>query len=366
MKIGVLTSSRADYSVYYPLLKKLQDDPFFELSIIAFGTHLSPYHGETVSLIEADGFNVSHKISSIIIGDSPETIASSIGQTMIKFSSLWAQEKFDFVLALGDRFEMFAAVSALLPFNGKVVHLHGGETTTGAIDNAYRHSISHMSYLHFVSTEAYKLRLSGILGSNENIVISGALSIESLANQEIMSKEALSADLGLDFTKPVILFTFHPETAQFEANKNHITEILTAFDELKQFQILITMPNVDTMGNLIRSAILKYAESNDQITIKESLGMKRYFSAMRHAALMLGNSSSGFVEASYFPTKVVNLGHRQDGRLITPNIINSAITKADILQSVYRIYNSPPTGPINVYGTGQASEIIVQTLKKLK
>ena len=365
LKVAVLTSSRADYSIYFPLLKQLKADDYFELEIIAFGTHLSEQHGATYKAIEKDGFEVKHKIENLLKGDHPKDISESQGATMIAFADFWSEHTFDLVFCLGDRFEMFSAVSAGVPFNVKFAHIHGGETTLGAIDNVYRHSISLMSKFHFVTCKAYNDKLKSLLGKDQKIFNVGALSIDNLKNLKLYSKPKMIELFGLDLNKPSILFTFHPETVSFEKNEVYIQEIIKAFQLLKEYQLVITMPNADTMGNLIRCYLEKYFAEVKNVFAIENFGTLGYLSAMKHCKMMLGNTSSGFVEASYFPTPVVNLGSRQDGRLRNRHIFDVEIKKASIVQKVREISQGTHLLNENSYGAGDTAVTICKILKEI-
>jgi len=239
MKIGVLTSTRADFGIYLPLLKQLRSDDFFQIEIIAFGTHLSNRFGNTVNEIYGEGFEVAHNIDTIPLDDSSLEISKSIGETIQKFASFWASHAFDMILALGDRYEMFAAVVAATPFNLRVAHIHAGETTLGAIDNAYRHSISLMSLILFASTEVYKNRAIEICQRPEDVYNVGALSIDNLKTEVLFNIEEFHEKFNIDLSIPTILSTFHPETVNFDKNELYISEILNAFDQLhKRYQIV--------------------------------------------------------------------------------------------------------------------------------
>lgn len=364
MKVAVLTSSRADYSIYLSLLKKLKDDPYFDLSIIAFGTHLSPFHGYTINQIKTDKLPISHQVESIVIGDDPETITSSIGLTATKFASIWAKEHFDIVFALGDRFEMFAAVLASVPFNLKIAHIHGGETTLGAIDNIFRHSISLMSKIHFVSTETYKSKLISLLGTESHIYNVGALSIENLMNLQLLSINEFKIKYDIDLSKKTVLCTFHPETVSFEKNDVYINELLSAISKLVEYQIVFTMPNIDTMGSHIRKKIIDFKATRDHIIVVESFGTIGYLTAMKYCSFILGNSSSGFVEASFFPKKVINIGRRQKGRIQTKNIYNCEITEKEITSTIYKAIHDPEPQKSTPYGDGTTSDKIISYLKQ--
>lgn len=364
MIIGVLTSSRADYGIYLPLLRMLKSDKEIDLRILAFGTHLSSKYGTTVNNIIEDGFNVYRKIETLPESDAPRDISLSIGKTITNFSHVWEKEKFDLVFALGDRYEMFAAVSSILPFNIPIAHIHGGETTLGAIDNAFRHSISCMANYHFVTTQEYFDKVREIKGSSDGIFNVGALSIDSLVQMKFLTTNEFSEKYGIDLTKPTILSTFHPETVNFEADKQHIEELIASLEELKDFQQVITMPNADTMGLHIRERLLEYAQNRPNVFCVESFGSLGYLSCMKHCTLMLGNTSSGFVEAAFFAKPVVNIGIRQKGRIETPNIITVPIIKDEILNAVSKALTlSINAAECQIYGDGHAAEQIHSIIK---
>lgn len=366
MKVGILTSSRADFGIYYPLVKKLLQDDYFQTEIIAFGTHLSQKYGMTISEIENEGFQVKHKLETLPIDDSPLSISLSISKTIAVFSEFWKNNKFELVFALGDRYEMLGAVLAGSPFNVKFAHIHAGETTLGAIDNAYRHSISLMSKFLFVSTEEYRKRAIEIIRGPKNVFNVGALSIDNLSNEKLYSIAEFKEKFKIDLKTPTILTTFHPETVGFEKNKGYIKELIAALHELtKNYQIVITMPNSDTEGLMIRNEIEKFGTQNEKVILIESFGMKGYLSCMKHCSMLIGNTSSAFVEAAYFPKWVINLGNRQNGRINTSNIYTVPIIKENILHVVQEIEKRPKhLSGCNIYGLGDTSKKIVQQLKE--
>lgn len=369
MKIGLLTSSRADFGIYFPLAKKMKNDAFFDLNIIAFGTHLDENYGFTLNEIESLGFNVKYKIKTSTVNTTALDISKSIAKTQDIFANFWHQNAFDLVLALGDRYEMFAAVSASTPFNVKIAHIHAGETTLGAIDNAYRHSISHMSKFLFVTNSYYGERALNLVGNEKKEVFNvGALSIDNLIHQELFSKKEFLEKFKIDLNIPSILSTFHPETVSLNKNEFYIKEIIKVFKKLKsKYQIIITMPNSDTMGNVIRKHLKEFGKNNENVHLIESFGMKGYLSCMKECSMLLGNTSSGFVEASFFPKWVINLGNRQEGRLITKNILNTKIVEDTILETVNFIENNKlPLSEKNIYGKGNAADNIIKELKQLK
>ncbi len=352
LKIALLTSSRADYSIYYPLIKEIQKDGEFELDIIAFGNHNSLIYGNSSDRIVEDGFTVKYKIDALVLGESPESIADSMGLTMVKFSPIWRSENYRLIICLGDRYEMFSAVASSLPFNIPVAHISGGEITLGAIDNIFRNSLTQMSKLHFASTEQYKEQIIKIMGEEHRheVFNVGALSIDNLKNIDFLSVNDFKKKFDIDLTKKSILITFHPETVSYEKNETYINELLEALEELDSYQLIITMPNADTMGNMIRLKLQDFIALHDNAIGIESFGTIGYLTCMKHCEFMLGNTSSGFVEAAFFPKFVINLGDRQKGRIETPNIYTTPVTKKDILNTVKKIETTPLPDNCNIYG----------------
>lgn len=379
MKVAVLTSSRADYGIYLPLLKALQAHPKFDLNIIAFGTHLSPFHGHTVDQIIADGFTVNYQIESMQAGDSENAIATAMGLTTLKFADFWALHKndFDWVVCLGDRYEMFAAVNAGIPYGIKFAHIHGGEKTLGAIDNIFRHSITLASQLHFTATDDYAKRVRELIeGEAEveaeaedegKVKVVGALSLDNLKNMPLLSVDDFYKKFNIDLAKPTILTTFHPETVNASRNKKYAAILSETFSELSaKYQIVITLPNADTESATIRTAFLKLQQAtNNKVICVENFGTQGYFSCIKHSSFLLGNTSSGIIEAASFHKRVINIGERQKGRTTGDNVMHIAIDKESLLKAVNQIENMPPFKGKNLYYNGGATEIIINTLSQL-
>lgn len=370
MKIAVLTSSRADYGIYQPLLRRLEQDPFFDLELIVFGTHLSEFHGYTADMIIEDGFRIARKVESLVLGDSEEAISTAMALTASKFSGVWAsvKDRYDLVFCLGDRYEMFAAVAAATPFNLPIAHIHGGEETKGAIDNIFRHSITHMAKYHFTTTEQYKNRVLELMGADETeakVYNVGSLSLDNLEDLELLDTSEFLEEYGIDLTNPTILFTFHPETVNSKMNKQYIEEVIEALDSLKNYQVVITMPNADTNGNIIRNRLKRFIKQNeDRVFGVENFGIKGYFSCMNHARFLMGNSSSGIIEAASFDKYVVNLGDRQKGRASGKNVLNLEIDRDKIISMVKEIEQHPNRSNGNVYWNGGAAKQIIKILKQ--
>lgn len=364
MKVGILTSSRADYSQYYPLLKLLDAYKTFDLTILAFGTHLSPQFGQTVQHIYGDGFKNILEFDTVCEGDLPENINASIAKTVTVFSQLWKTTHFDVVFAFGDRYEMFAACASAVSFGVRIAHIHGGETTMGAIDNTFRHVITHMASLHFTTTEIYKKRVIELTGNDQGVYNVGALSVDNLKSIPLLSISAFKEMFNIDLSIPTILVTFHPETVAAEKNMLYVRELITAMQLVTGYQIVITMPNADTFGDRIRQELLKFIEVNEHVTGIESLGTVGYLSCMAYCVMMLGNTSSGFVEAAFFPKYVINLGKRQEGRIVTENIRNCPIEHNAILAAISDYKHTVLPESIDIYGNGTAAPQIISILKR--
>lgn len=367
IRVGILTSSRADYGIYLPLLRAMERDIEFELKLIVFGTHLSRFHGYTLSQIERDGFTPFAKIESLLLGDTPNAIASAYSLTGLKFADFWSehQKDFDVVFALGDRYEMAAAVAASIPFGLPIAHLHGGEITLGAIDNVYRHSISLASKFHFVSAAIFAKRLTLLLDENhDNIYHTGSLGLENLSNFDFLSKEEFKKQWNIDMDLDSILVTAHPETADYEQNEAHAAALTEALQVLAvDYQIIITMPNADTSGLVFRTSFEALGKEIPSVKIVENFGSQSYFSCMKYAKLMLGNSSSGIIEAASLGKYVLNLGNRQEGRLCGENVVHQPFHAKQIVDHAKNLIGKNFEGD-NPYFQAQPSKKILEIIKK--
>ena len=368
MRIGILTSTRADYGIYHSLLDALATNAEVTFGLFVFGTHLSEEHGATVRMIEADGYDIYERIDTMPEKDNAAGISLAMGKTITAFSSVWDKwnDKLDVVVALGDRYEMFAAVAAAVPFSIDVAHLHGGETSLGAIDDKFRHALTQMSALHFTATQAYADKVVSMTGSDQHVYYVGAPSLDGI-NELLLSVTELKNRFGTDFDQPTILVTFHPETVAMQKNEQYGIEICEALDHLtERYQVVITMPNADTMGSVLRKQFLNLSNSNDQVVTIESFGKIGYFSAMRHCAFLLGNTSSGIIEAASFGKFAIDLGERQTGRAHSDNLVRVPVVTQEILSAVaaLEIQGLAYAGG-NVYEKGTfAAPEIAQLLKQ--
>lgn len=366
-KLLVLTSSRADFGIYLPLLRRLKREDQFDLKILAFGTHLSKYHGYTIDQIKEAGFEVDFTISSLLTNDASEDIATSYALTTLKFSGFWKEHEgqFDWVFVLGDRFEMAAAVAAGIPFNIPFAHIHGGETTLGAIDNVYRHFISLCAKLHFTALENFQQRIFQLLDSKDvSCYVIGSLSLENLKEIKLLSKEAFKERWSIDLNLPSILITVHPETIAFDRNEVFAGEVYSAFKELaNKKQLVITMPNADTAGSVYRKVFEKLkGEFPRSVFLIENFGTQSYFTCMKYAGLMIGNTSSGIIEAASFRKYVLNLGDRQKGRIAGENVIHLPFVAETLVNMSSHYFGQSYTGE-NIYDKGGAVNIILNKLK---
>lgn len=340
MKVAVITTSRADYGIYNSLLNAFAEAEDVEYGLVVSGTHLSAEHGRTITAIERDGHPIWGRVESVPEEDTPEAVAAITGIALAGFSSVWAAlaESLDVVVCLGDRYEMFAAVAATVPFNLPVAHLHGGETTLGAIDDKYRHAITAMSTLHFTATEEYAGRVAGITGSSEQVYTVGAPGLDGLDSLQLLTPKEMQTRFGIDLSHPTILVTLHPETVDLAANKALARSVVAALDKLtERYRVVITLPNADTMGQLLRTEFLTLASRNDRVVALESLGKIGYFTTMRDCAFLLGNTSSGLLEAPSFGKFTLNVGQRQAGRARSPNVVDVIAVTSEILFAVQRL-----------------------------
>lgn len=366
MIIAVLTSSRADYGIYLPLLKALQADDFFDLRMLVFGTHLSEMHGYTINEIKKDGFYIDHELSHIGEDDSATAIAESMGKVMEKFARIWEKKskKYDLVFCLGDRYEMFAAVSSAAPFNINFAHLHGGETSLGAIDNEFRHCISIFSNLHFTSTEAYAERVAELKGARKNIYTVGALSLDNISQIPFLQLSEFETKFGIDLTRPTLLITFHPETAGSISAEHQGNELVSALKNFAGHQLVITMPNADKDGNILRRVYRDFASVNANVKVVENFGTQGYFTCMKNAEAVIGNSSSGIIEAAGFGKWVVNIGDRQKGRAVSKNIINAPSDALQIKSAIEKAITAGDYKGENIYYKNNVAETIIDKIKE--
>lgn len=365
-KICVITGSRADYGLLRWLLQGIEEEPTLELQLIVTGSHLSPEFGLTYKEIEKD-FDICLSLETLTSSDTSVGIATSMGLGLIRFADAFKQIKPDLVLVLGDRYEIFSATAASLVARIPVAHLHGGETTEGAFDEALRHSITKMAHLHFVAAEEYKNRVIQLGEQPENVFQVGGLGVDSIKRLKLLSKEELEASLGIKLLDKNLLITFHPVTLETETASQQMDELLGALSELHNTNLIFTMPNADTDGRVLIQIIEEFCSKNINAYCFTSLGQLRYFSAINYIDGVVGNSSSGLAEVPSFKKATVNIGDRQKGRLKAESVIDCEPTKESIKKAISELYSEKfqkqLSSTINPYGDGGSVAKIIEVLK---
>ena len=367
--ICVVTGSRAEYDLLSPLLEEIKRDRDIRLQLLVTGTHLSPEFGLTYQKIEADGFVIDEKIEVLLSSDTPVSILKSMGLGMISFAEAYERLKPDIIVVLGDRFEIFSAVASALVSRIPVAHIHGGELTEGTFDDSLRHSITKMSHLHFTSTEEYRERVIQ-LGENPNRVFNvGALGLDNIKRLKLLSKKVLERELNFSFNKHNLLVTFHPVTLEDNTSRKQFHNLLRVLDELKNTNLVFTKANADTNGRIINEMIDNYVKSNSHKSIAfTSMGQIRYLSAMQFVDAVVGNSSSGIIEAPSFKIGTINIGDRQKGRIKSDSVIDCESTLQGIRGAFIQLYSKKfqqfLKNVTNPYGGENVARKIKSALKK--
>jgi UDP-hydrolysing UDP-N-acetyl-D-glucosamine 2-epimerase len=365
--IGVVTVGRSDYGIYLPLLRRIEQDPNLDLQLFVSGMHLSPEFGLTVQTIERDDFTIVERVEMLLSSDTPESIAKSMGLGTSGFAQAFARSRPDILFVLGDRFEMHAAALAALPFKIPLAHIHGGELTTGAMDDSLRHSITKLSHLHFVSTEEYARRVRQLGEEPWRIFKTGALSLDHLKSIKLQSCEELESEVGLCLKPPPLVITYHPVSLEYERTPEQVRELLDSLGEF-DLPMVFTLPNADPSGRIVMEMIRGFVRDAPAAVLVENLGTEKYFSLMAASAAMVGNSSSGLIEAPSFELPVVNIGNRQKGRVRAGNVIDVGNSKSEIVHGIQKAldlgFKKTLRGLVNPYGEGAAAEMIVRFLEK--
>lgn len=364
IKIAVFTGTRAEYGLLYWLLKDIQQDPELELQLLVSAMHLSPEFGMTYQQIEADGFTITEKVEMLLSSDSAVGTAKSIGLGVLGFADALERMKPDVLVVLGDRFEALAVTQAAMILRIPIAHIHGGEITEGAYDDAIRHAITKLSLLHFTSTEAHRNRVIQLGEHPSRVFNVGAVGLDHLQRSKMLSVAELSASLNFKLEQPYFLVTYHPVTLASEPAKASFENLLTALDAFPQHQIILTYPNADDGGREIIPLLEAYAKQQpSRVLAIPSLGQQRYLSGVKYAAAVVGNSSSGIIEVPSFKVPTVNLGERQRGRLAAASVFSCPSNTAAIIETLQLALKSDLSQVVNPYGKGKASEAILEQLK---
>nr|WP_158161576.1 UDP-N-acetylglucosamine 2-epimerase [Vibrio mimicus] len=369
-KVAVFTGTRAEYGLLFWLLKDIQADAELKLQLLVSGMHLSPEFGETYQQIERDGFHIDEKIEILLSSDSAVGTAKSMGLGVLGFADALARLNPDVLVILGDRFEALAAAQTALILRIPVIHLHGGEITEGAYDDAIRHAITKLSYLHGTSTEAYRQRVIQLGEAPERVKTIGAIGLDHLKRAQFMDVSALAKSLNFPLTQPYFLVTYHPVTLGEEAPEASFQALLNALDTYPEHQVILTYPNADDGGRRIIPMLEAYAAANpERVLAIPSLGQVRYLSAVKYASAVIGNSSSGIIEVPSFDVPTVNIGVRQQGRLAAKSVLHCKATQVDIEMAiemaVSRHYKAEEDIIDNPYGQGDSSAQVIAMIKSL-
>lgn len=367
--VCVVTGSRAEYGLLKGVIEGIRSAPDLQLQLLVTGMHLSPEFGLTYREIEADGFVIDRKVEMLLSADTPTGIAKSMGVGMIGFADAFDQLRPDLVLVLGDRFEILAAVSAALVARIPVAHVHGGEATEGLIDEGIRHAVTKMSHLHFVAAEPYRRRVIQLGESPERVFLVGGLGVDNISRLPLLDRPALEASLGITLRRRNLLVTFHPVTLEDATSAQQMSELLAALETVTDTTVIFTMPNADAAGRAIVPLLEDFVRRHEHAHAFTSLGQTRYLSCMRWMDGVVGNSSSGLIEAPSLRIGTIDIGDRQRGRLKADSVIQCDPERGAIAAALARLYSEPFQTALktvaNPYGTGGAGAKIVETLRAI-
>ncbi|UCS93247.1 UDP-N-acetylglucosamine 2-epimerase (hydrolyzing) [Echinicola marina] len=370
MKICVATGTRAEYGLLKPLINRLKACPQFNLQILVTGAHLSPEFGLTYRQIEEEGLKVDYKVEMLLSSDTAEGITKSMGLGMLGFTEAFKNLEPDLLVILGDRYEMLAMASTALIFKIPIAHIHGGEITEGAYDDAIRHAITKMSHLHFSSTESYKHRIIQMGEQPDRVFNVGAIGLDNIVSLDLWSKEELEKNLNIRFKPHNFLISFHPETLAEISVERQFENLLDALTKLEDSFFIFTKANADTNGRIINQMMENFVSQNgDKSALFDSLGSLRYLSVMKIADAVVGNSSSGIIEAPSVGTATINIGDRQKGRIQADSVLNCGSDTKEIYDLLKKAqepdFNVRFREVENPYGTGNTSAQIVEVLKEI-
>jgi UDP-hydrolysing UDP-N-acetyl-D-glucosamine 2-epimerase len=366
IKVVVFTGTRAEYGLLYWLMKDLNSDEICHLDLLVSGTHLSPEFGYTIKQIEDDGFDVSERVDMLVSSDSAVGTVKSIGLGVIGFSDSLARLDPDVIIILGDRFEALAAAQTALILRIPIVHLHGGEITEGAYDDSIRHAITKLSFLHGTSNEEHRQRVIQLGETPGRVHVVGAMGLEYINRTPLMSKKDLVKSIKFDLNKPFFIVTFHAVTLSDKSSLNEFQSLLNALNAFPDYQVVMTYPNADAGGRKLILLLETYTASNaSRVFSITSLGLYRYLSAVKYASAVIGNSSSGIIEAPSLKTPTVNIGIRQNGRSAAKSVINCEPITSEIVKAINIAVSEERSDDFfeNPYGEGNASSKVIDMIK---
>jgi UDP-hydrolysing UDP-N-acetyl-D-glucosamine 2-epimerase len=367
IRIGVVTVARSDFGIYSPLLQAMKEAPDFEPVLLVSGMHVDPRFN-TIGEVKKAGLPIVANFPMLEEGDDAFCVAQSMANGVSGFTNAFRKLALDYVMLLGDRFEMFSAAIAALPLQVPMIHLYGGEVTEGAIDEAIRHSITKMAHLHFTATDVFANRVKQLGEEGWRVKVAGALALDHLRSMDFVEPIQLAERLNIDFSRKVLLVTFHPVTIGDVDQERETLEFFQALEQADDFEILITHPNVDSGGGVIMKSLKQFVSRHNNAHLFGNLGVQLYFSVMRCAVAMVGNSSSGIIEAASFALPVVNVGIRQQGRLRARNVLDVACDTESIYAAIVKAtsteFRNSLKGLVNPYGRSDAAGFILNTLRE--
>ncbi|HEY5557160.1 UDP-N-acetylglucosamine 2-epimerase [Acetobacterium sp.] len=367
-KICILTATRAEYGLLKSIITKFIKVAELDVRIVVTGAHLSPEFGLTYKEIERDGICIDKKIEILLSSDTPTAISKTMGLAIMGFADYFAQLEPNMLVVVGDRYETLAVCCAAMNQKIPIAHLYGGETTEGVVDECIRHAISKFSYLHFTSTEVYRRRVIQLGEQPDRVFCVGAIGIENIQNEKLLSKADLEIAIDFKLDKPYAMVTFHPVTLENSNSENQFKAILNVCEKHKDMAFVFSKANADADGRIINQMLDTYIKEHDNAVGFDSLGMIRYLSALKYCAMVIGNSSSGLIEAPSFGIPTINIGDRQKGRLQGESVINCepiaiGIEKA-IALALTKEYKNNARNAVNPYGDGNTSDKIIDKVKE--
>ena len=369
-KLCVVTGTRAEYGLLKPLIDKIDKDVDFQLQLVVTGMHLLPEFGLTYQIIEQDGYVINEKIEILLGTDTPTGITKAMGLALIGFGEAFARLSPDYILILGDRFEMLSVAIAAGISRIPLIHLHGGETTEGVVDEAMRHSITKHALLHFVSTEEYRKRVIQLGEHPERVFNVGAIGVENIKEIPLLSRKELENSIGFNMDGDYAVCTFHPVTLETSTSKQQVSALLSALDRFPNLKVIFTKANADTDGRVVNEVLENYTKQHsERAMLFASLGQVRYLSTLKYCVLVIGNSSSGIIEAPSFHVPTINIGDRQKGRVQAKSVLNCQPMEEDIVSAIAKGLSEEFRNGIenskNPYGEGNTSDKIFRKLKLL-
>lgn len=366
-KVCVVTGSRAEYGLLKWLLRDIDSSGTMALQLVVTGAHLSPEFGLTYREIEADGFRIDRRIETLLASDTAVGATKSLGLGVTAFADAFADLAPDLLIVLGDRYELLAPVSAALLARIPIAHIHGGEVTEGAIDDAVRHAITKLSHLHFVATDTYRERVIQLGEHPDRVRVVGGLGVDAISRIKLLDKAALSQAIGFDFAERNLLVTFHPETLSSLSPEMQVGALLKSLDGFPEVGLIITYPNADVGGQSIAGLFEAFAGTRKGAKVSRSLGQLKYLSCLQFVDGVVGNSSSGLLEAPSFHIGTVNIGHRQSGRPRAESVIDCGMDEVQITAALNKLFSDAFRARLpsvkNPYGDGGAARQIVDELE---